>query len=344
MTNLASVLLYIGAFSVSTLLYRQYNKSNKRFYLLLSFITPLLLCALRFYVGTDYSAYYNQCKSETAGNIGFNIISHIANRIGDCKVLFSIYGAVTLIFGYLSLNNIEKKYRTLSLFLYLLLYFVVGFNIMKQTLAISIVLYAIKYIKKEKLLSYILLISLATIFHTTAIIAIFIYPILKIKKILPKFIIIVIFALSAIKLQSIVALLSYLPVLNHFAIYSDTSINSIGNNYTFYLQLLILIIFLIFNKTIQKNNTDYKQYLYIYIIGVILSFSGFLNPFIKRIALYFSSIEIFILPMISNISNKKRDKFIIMSIIVLATLIKFIISVYLLKQGNLVPYRTFIYG
>ena len=73
-------------------------------------------------------------------------------------------------------------------------------------------------------------------------------------------------------------------------------------------------------------------------MGTILGFLGFKSPFLKRLANYFLISNIFITSdLVCMNNNKKRLLYII--IVIVSIIGPFLISVYVLGQADLLPYR-----
>lgn len=156
------------------------NSKSTKWFLFLSFLQMFLIQALRSSeVGTD-TAYYvnvydNFLNSEyysflfTHFELGFRFLFFILKEIGaDAQVLLGIVSAVTMFCFAIFIYNNSKDIR-MSTFLFACMFYPNSFNILRQYMAISIAINSYYFVKKEQYGKAILLIILASMFHTTAI-------------------------------------------------------------------------------------------------------------------------------------------------------------------------------
>ena len=180
---------------------------------------------------------------------------------------------------------------------------------------------------------------LATLFHASAAITLFLYPLIVSKKIISRISSVILFLIITINLNSIIIKASNLPFFNHFITYADAVTIGGSNNYSFIIYLLLSIVFIFFMNKFNKINPKNNIYITLFILGTILTFSGFYNPFVKRISLFFLITEVFLLPQIVDLVKSQKDKRLITLLIILLVIVKFSISTYLLNQASLIPYR-----
>ncbi len=342
MGNVTSLIFYVISFVISCLLYKLYNKHNKKIFLLLSFLIPFVIGGFRYYVGTDYENYINLYNNHISVDIGFNIISYIARMFGDYKIVFIIYNSLTLIFTFLGIKNLYKSKRALAYFIYLFVFYTTSFNAMRQMLAVSITFFAYKYINEKKLLPYCLFLVLAFCFHNSSILALLLYPILTTKNNKIKALSIIALVAGVAFYQEIIRWFSSFAYFNHFEMYTEYTGELSFNNLSFYLELMIFVYILIFRKKLFENDENNSRYLYIYLIGIVLTFSGFFNPYIKRIAISFNISSIILLASIPSVQKNSKYKLLNYVIIIVICFMRFMISAYFLKQGNIIPYNFFI--
>lgn len=158
------------------------SKSGNLFLIFIVLFFSLMM-GLRYDVGTDYFAYqegyiYNYDVGK--GEIIFNWIREIFNSL---KLHFSIY------FSFLAFLNISFflfAFKRDAFILPLLLFFLLTnedwmfwMNGIRQAIAMCIWIYALNFIEKKKVTIYLVLCLIAIGFHTSAIILIPLYWILK---------------------------------------------------------------------------------------------------------------------------------------------------------------------
>lgn len=338
MSDFASLLFYILSFSISAVIYKQYVKTNKRIFIVVSFIIPMLIGGLRYNVGTDYMNYLNAYQNNENIDIGFSIFSRIARIFDDFKVLFFMYNFFTLLFLFIGLENVKNENRSKAYFIFLFLYYTTSFNAMRQMLAVSIIFCAYKYVYKNNFLKYSVMVLLASIFHTTAIFLLVLYPILKSTKKWQQIIFILTLIVIILNYQYLLSLLTKIPIFSHFEIYNEKVVAEFSNK-SLYLELLFCIFIYLHKSKIINYDKINSVYLYIYTMGVLFSFIGFINPYVKRFAIYLLMPNISLLSAIPELYIKRENKFINTVLVSFLPLLKFVILIYILKQSKIIPYQ-----
>lgn len=161
------------------------GKTKERSFLRLEILLPLFLFAiifgLRYDVGVDHLHYLEDYIGRNYDQYepAFYLITEIC-RINDLH--YTIYfGTLAFVQVFCFFYAFKKE---LYLFPYLLFFlFVLGdvlswMNIIRQSLAICIWLISLRYIIDKKLLKYVLLCLVATLFHKSALVLIVFYPFL----------------------------------------------------------------------------------------------------------------------------------------------------------------------
>ena len=175
---------------------KQYNTSKKRIdhqayiiFSILSFLPVFLVSAYRGYsVGTDTSGTYYDIYQLVLNNIGGirDVGYTFINKVAIC--LFHSYHGVlfltSLIFCGLSFKSIfeESKYPMFSVLLFFTtnVYFI-SMNMIRQSIATTLFILAIPFIKKKEFWKFLILILIATSIHSVSLIYIFLYFLLNKK-------------------------------------------------------------------------------------------------------------------------------------------------------------------
>lgn len=339
MSDTGSLVFYICSFLLSAFLYKLYCKHNKRIFLALAFLIPLLVGGLRYRVGTDYMNYYGYYKNAEYIDTGFYMLSSIARCFGDVQVMFFIYNALTLLFIFLGLGNINKKYRPLAYLCFLFLFFTTSFNAMRQMLAVGIVFFSYKYAIDKKVVPFVILIVIAMLFHSTALFGLILYPLLNLKRKSVKAVISIVALVIALNYQGFIGLISNISLFEHYSMYQTYSDGIEFSNTSFIVELFALGYVLFSKKRISADDKKFDKYLFIYLIGIILLSTGFYNPYLKRIALYFTISSIVLLPAIPCSCKIGKDKLVNQIIIIGFVISKFVIQAYFLGQSDIIPYN-----
>lgn len=363
MTTLGSLIFYLVSFTLSSLLIyfaQFFRKKIKPIYILLVILglsIPFVISGFRYGVGTDFfnylGIYFRNINVSfkdyiTDGNyeLGFFLIMKVASFFNNDQLIFVISSFIILIFIYLSIeDNRENSSILLSYLIYIFVFFPISFNIIRQSIAISIILFAYKYIFKKDFKRFLILVTFASLFHITALLVIPVYFLFnygdnthkKPKKIYRSIFIIFVLVVS-IFYEEFINILSNLKVFARYDIYAAEI--EFGLNREFILKFLIFIVIMIFfRKKLIKINMRNEFYIYALIIDLIITYIGFFNPFVKRIALYFSVTSIFLLPSLLNIFKNRIEKFVAGWLLLIYAYGYFVIVYYILGYANVIPYR-----
>lgn len=354
MTDFESLVFYIISFSISTYFIFLSDKTNKKLKknvcVIIGLAIPILISALRYDVGTDFNAYvdmYNSIKNLDINIVEglFSVICKIAIVLGNVQYMFAIYSALTIIFVYKALEYNKDKYSlSLCFFLYLFLHFAISFNIIRQALAVVIVFYTYRHLTEKNLKKFIFWVLIASLAHKTALVFLPLYFIVpknkeKISKIqVIQVIALMIVMLVVLNLKTILQYLTNFSMFEKYAIYMNPMKTE---NKSLILKLILLCVFLFFRKQLKVYEPKNNIYIILFIISVILEFTGYFSAFVKRIAMYFTISEIYLISCLPKIFNKKDRNLVLLAIICYAIII-FIISFYIQGQSNVIPYRTIL--
>ena len=302
---------------------------KKKTFIIISFLLLLVFSSLRAdNSGNDLRTYLIIFKSTKDYTI-FEIISESLNmnHFGSVGIYNGMYesGFVLLckLISTFTLNSIGFKFVTsliilfsVSFFIYrnsklpcisLVVFICLGFynlslEVIRQFLAISILLNGINYVKEKKLLSFLVIVFIAFLFHKTSLIYLLVYPVcnnihFKLNK---KNIIIF---LSLIMLAFIISkpIIMYI-INNYYQFYSDKIISGEGINYL--LMLIIFFVFCLFSEKInlQFIDQDIKK---IFLLGIIFQLFTVHFSVLYRLAQYF---QVYIRFLLSNTTYLYKGK------------------------------------
>lgn len=312
-------------------------------------LLPILLGMYRYNVGSDFQNYllgYRQLCNVSfvdyfsnfdlinGDPVGLFLIAKVANFFNSSKLYFGILTALTIIpiICFLESDTIHIN-KGLALFFYLMGDFLTGFNIIKQTISLALLMYSIKFIYKKQIKYFYMFIVIAMLFHFTAIIFIpiyYIYTIENVSKIKKTLFLVIVFFL-VIFMDKIILISG--GKLDDYLTETGTK------NLIFYLNLLWTIIFFFFYRRFLNLDKKNDLLIYIYLVGTIFQAIGFFNIFIKRIAIYFVGVDFLIIPQFENIVKKNKSTKIIKYIIIIYKMIIFYVIYCLLGQSSVLPYK-----
>ena len=352
MVVVASLALYFGTYAASAWCLTRSRKKYKHkidLLFIIAVLLPVLLAALRFNVGTDFENYakiyeansklsfinwFKESRSLDGTRIGVWLISRIAG-VFHSQVLFFGIAAFLIYFpiAYSFKKNCDANIIFVLSFAFLLGPFSTGLNTIKQAIAISVLFLGYKYIYKRSFIKYFIVVLAAMCFHVTAAVGIIPYFICNINFLRANSKNIIIWL--AILLIGAVGILILYKVGGRFAGYFDYSGQI--NNRTFFIFLCWLIVFIFFkNKYIQA---DKRNLLLIntFLIGVLLSLTGFISPYIKRIASYYTFVDFLLIAQLPSLSGKNSKW--VKALVLLYFIGMFILSYVILGQADLIPYH-----
>ena len=364
MSNILSLAFYLCFFLISSfsitrvgMLYKKRNNENKYkaeivFFTCIGLIIPFLISALRYYVGTDYGNYirvYNQFSGINFWELILNnhelLFITVIKISYNPQVMFAIMAFLTITILYFSIFKYKEKLSLgFMFFLYLFLFFTSSFNIMKQGLAIVIIAYSYKFIFNKELKKFLITVFIAALFHVTALIFLPFYFVhnnsKNTKKTIQKIIKIIYIILMICVVLNYNLVINWLTKISFFEEFSLYSNEVSSNNFEFIINIMLLLIILIFRKRLINYDEKNKIFIFMFIINCILMFTGYISPFIKRIALYFGISSIFLLASFPNIVKKKEQRLLVYFLISLYAIGMFVMSTFVLKHANIIPYQT----
>lgn len=312
----------------------------------LTFIILFLFSALRFDVGYDYEVYYRIISKSK-----FDYITSIDNmeffnrkiiylvQFFNAPELYFIITSFIIIFLFWYTIKKESKIFMISILIFasMPVFYTASFGEIRQYVATSIIFFGFKYIKENKLLKYCGIVLIAVLFHTSAVIGIFIYflKFLKLKRI--HYIILLITANFMDKYVYIIIKI----ILPKYIEYLDRKLGTGGDKMLILYMVLGLMFLFIMEKLIAENKIN-QFYLNNFYIGLFLliSLSDF-GGVVKRGSIYF----ILFLPLLIAEIGYVLKKKIFLLIVYMITTSLFMVTIWLgyknPTKDPLTPYRIF---
>ncbi|MDT2895504.1 MULTISPECIES: EpsG family protein [Lactococcus] len=371
-------------------------KFKKSFFKILAFIFVLLpgsiLAGIRdFTVGTDVFSYvvpnfnfallltkfsdYNSYISNLIGygytnigiirptEFGYNLLTFLFSRITTTPrwLMFTLQFA-TLYFILKSIVFVFKRFKisiTLQMFIYMSIFYLQSLNIMRQALAVAIILYAILCFSEKKYTNYLFYQILAFLFHSTALIGI-VFVIgyhlifvgqrnLYLKKWFKWLIIPVLFLIFGQQIFDFTFhLASLIPGIgNHLASFDNVG-GILFRRMIWYLLpgilfILLCLLNLNFNRNAIISNTLKDKWLnYIALISIITLSIFSLYSFqtvIPRFGVYGEVWLIFGIPLIIQRIDSPMQKLYTKNIVILMCIVLFFYYMYS-GNGDVYPYTS----
>lgn len=305
----------------------------------------VLLVGLRWETGTDWTPYLDHFEGIvdfestspllTGMEYGYSILVYLN------KLLFSSYTALLLIHSLIYYFFVFKGIKRLSpyVFLVVLLYSAFTFGVMgshRQLIAVALVFYGTKYILSKNAVAYTLIVIIASIFHTTALICLILY-----------------FLNRDINELFLLAIVCFAFIIGKTSIPERTfellgAAGGVGDKLKFYLEggkdlakenpvsiiglakrLVFVGIFLYSKRMISEKIPHYNAMLNFYVIGLVIYFlfSSFLTVLVSRGGLYFNIFEPILISCQLLIFRSVKDRMILTGFLCAFTIFYFIQSI-----------------
>ncbi|WPL42904.1 EpsG family protein [Priestia megaterium] len=366
-------LYYIVCMLFEKILEKQINRKMWLVFLLL----PLFfMAALRApTVGTDTLNYYQSyliisqesffSESASRMEIGYVMLARLLSTLGLDFLGFQI---VTTAFIFFSFGKFILKYsKNIAFSVYFFVasrMFFATMNISRQYIAVAILLLSVEFIKKRQFLKFFLIVLLASLFHTTAIVFLVIYPIVQLRLNFKKTIVFISLGIvSGILFDYIVQL--FINITGRYQEYLAGGYFNFEGNVAIYFNLLINFSFFIVGVLIRywdipikmNNNCDKLKGLGIRkvklisnetiwyascLITFILSIVGLNSTIMDRIETYFTVFFLAYIPSLVQGIKSKEIRVIVTGSIVIGLFANFVLIMIYRPNWNLVfPYNWY---
>ncbi len=310
------------------------GKLLSKYSVFLLILSCLCLGSLRWECGTDWEPYYRFFMSSAKlselrawkFDYAYTLLVWLVRQITDNYTFFLVVLSIACIIPKVNAITNLSLLPGVSLFLYFCFNFFDIFAV-RQTLSITCIVFALKFLVENKKVHYYLLVILAILFHKSALLFLFVYPIYKHTFSKRQLILLLLISLiiglfghhffSALiticnKLGSLFPYLSVLERVNgYFLIDEEVSVRAIILGIV--KRCVILPLFLFCCNSYEKDK-KFLGFRNLYIVGclIYLIFIRYFRVF-QRLSTPFSFFEIFLIPYsIKNNMNKKNYIFVLL--------------------------------
>lgn len=179
----------------------QSSKEKKHSYcLLMAFILLTLFLSLGYYWGNDVTTYeewyqsfvssevswwdFSNYDSFTQHDYGFILINLLCKPFGFWGMRAIIFVFENAIIYNFVKKHVDKKYYWLAIFIYVFNpnFWVLGSSMMRQWLAMCIVLYGTEFLLKKRYVAFTLFVFIASSIHSSALICLSFIPLFNVQK------------------------------------------------------------------------------------------------------------------------------------------------------------------
>lgn len=252
--------------------------------------------------------YINSFDSEPAYYLLNYIIYYLTNNI---HVFFFILQLINVIIVY-NIAYKEKENMWLCVLIYLMLWYNASFNILRQTTALFIMLFAFRYLEKNKLLKYYICVFIAFLFHKSSLIYV-VMPILNKlfnskKYNIVYFIMIILMCLIYYAFgEEIISYISnVLPYFSRYATYFSIQETNFNIKY-FLVKLVIVMGTLLFVGNIYNKKSN-NFLIYSMILETLLYINSDFIRYGYRISYFFTLYYIILIPRIDSSLMKETNR------------------------------------
>ena len=300
--------------SIDNLFIEEKPTINYKYFLSLIIIS--IIVGYRYNVGVDWDGYRiafldsgSLTFRENSFEFGYFIINKTMNLLGfSYQQLFFLINFITWYFIYKSIPN-----RLLFYFIFFLFcseFFFWSMNGIRQFTAISLLLFSIKYIIDRKLIKYLLLLAVASLFHKTVF---FLFPLYFIpyKHLYNRTIMVGIFCFSLFLanisqivkvIEEGVSALAFLynlqnPFLDRYFVARGGLVleEDIALGAGYLLIVLSNLFLLLMSRDIVEKNPSLKIYYFLFFLGAVIYNLSYSTLELTRLNQYFIIFKVHIL-------------------------------------------------
>lgn len=351
---------------VSILLYDFERQKHQKIVIFLCIMLLSLLAGFRdISVGTDVRIYANAVHLTAAKisntkelwNYLFNSPLHIINGIESAYLFLVFIGAKIFrsLFGTLFLTSLiinigvfvglyhirEHISYNIAIMIYCFMFYQHTFNMMRQWMAMAIIIYGIKFIYDKNLLKYFIVVLVAMLFHRSAFIGISLYPIAmyigKNRNLSKQAIVVMAAIIGVVFFQPIVrTLVSSGVMTTKYLKYAE------GNSISLFWQELAvrfpaIALCTVLYKPMKKNDEYHVFWFTIMVIEAVISQLHSIMDFATRIGSYYLVSRIIEMSMACKIGNKNQKQLSEFLVISYAVIYWFVMYIYF-GYGDTYPY------
>lgn len=313
--NLNYLVILIEA-AISRKMSAEKNKNAWRIFIAITFIQLLLVASLRASsVGIDTGNYLKMFKDAQAGwmtnyiEFGSRWYIFWLGRLTQSNTLFLAAWAVptvALFYRYI-VRNSKDIYLSVCIYASLMYYFLL-FNIIRQALAIGIVLQAVEPLKNKKYVRYGMIVLAAMLIHSSAVVFLLMLPI-SLVKVKPNIsLCLLTTVLCAVFSCAGKALIVFGAGLAGYGGYLSTGFAGEGNILHPILFLLLLFVCSILLLCRSRDAvTSYRLEYDMFVVGALFYWLSISVQIVNRIPYYFTGSIMTLLPnLIVEMSNRRQ--------------------------------------
>lgn len=272
--------------------------------------------------------------------IGYKLLMRLAYKIfGEYSFLFFLLCAILTIIPVYVLIKKKAKYPSESLFYFVTLgFYVLSFNMVRQSIAMSLCFWALQFLFDKKFFKYMAIVVIACLFHITAIIMIPIYWISRTRLDTRKLIILMILlVLGGILFNPFFNYIaSIIPQYNMYVNYNGEDAG-IGTYLINIIYLVLIFLCIISRKSITENDKNNSILINIITLSTFFIVASFRGALFARLIYYWLMPITLLIPYLTRIV-KKIQRTSLQSLITIAFIAFYLIYIY--SFNGVYPYNS----
>ncbi|MBC9229529.1 EpsG family protein [bacterium SPL81] len=318
------------------------NRINIDYYYCCFIFAIFCLSAFRFGIGWDYYQYYwtivANIETNIVGRGEFATISliNLSRDVGVTNLYFFVNSFLAIfLISYTVSKFSVNKWASIFIFLCFPLFFLNSLSVIRFFTALAIVFFAFKYIKTKEFFKFILFVYLASLFHTSALIAVLMYFFSKINLSFFRLIFLCFLAMVTSKFANVIVVNKF----PEYAVYTEESVVREGT-LAIYFFGLVLLFSMLFLKRINKNLVA-KLYFNCFVFGflIYISFYG-QGSMSHRLSLFGTIFSILLLPQLIDYFKKNKELYFILYMCFYAFFALIFFYLINVSAETYLPYRT----
>lgn len=324
------------------------NRRPNLFFVFIALIPLILVCGLRWRVGTDYNNYVELYYLNSLGTFfevinssdpAFNLLQWLCSRVVyEPQIMFMACAIIITTTMVLSIRDYSTMFE-MSMFLYIAdLTYYSQFNGVRQWIASAIIFWAFRYLVEENKKKYFICIIIAATFHISAVFLIPIYYIVKLKP-WSKPILLILTGVGIIFVvfpQVMDTMFSFFEGARYQIYLTPVQGDDGVNIWRVLVASVPLILSLVYHKEMKK---DKRLCLLnnLCLLNFIFYFLAMRSTVIARMCFYFTPYNLLLIPEFIRM-EKSKFKHLLYVLVMVCFLIYMIVL--LPVDSNLLPYRT----
>lgn len=346
--------VYISLIVICTLCGYELDHNSKKgtkykVFRFFAFMSLFLVSGLRYKVGQDYSNTYVSTFYEilhgyqTRADFGFALLNKIIIFFGGGAQWVFIICSFVISFAVCKSIDDADSNKALSYFIYICgTFFFFSLNGMRQSVAIALFYYSLKYVRNKHPLNYFIINGIGALFHTSGLIFLPLYFVIgkdfdRKKKI-------ILLIILAIAVPSITAILSNFLLSTRYAMYISNgayqALSALNLS-----SILNIFLWICYEYLIPEKNGKDIIYSNVHYLGIISTIFLTSLPLMIRIFMMFRYVEFLSVPnLYKHIKIKfkigSNTRLLLKCCIYILYFIYFVYSVLIMNGNNVLPYHT----